>query len=208
MAFLIFDACALIALSEKEEGSDLLASFLEDGENTCFVHSINLCEVYYQMYREKSKAEAIAITAGFLDLGVLLRDDMDIEFLQAAGELKAIHKRVSLADCCAMALAKGLPVRQVPMKRSQYPSAIRTFRRLLLSEHPAILQVNSSRDSWIGSIASRLVSDRPKIIRMRHTSAPLNRSRTTRLLYRHLLDFVIVTGGERTKRGLVERDVA
>jgi glycosyltransferase involved in cell wall biosynthesis len=28
----------------------------------------------------------------------------------------------------------------------------------------------------------------------------------TRLLYRHLLDFVIVTGGERTKRGLVERD--
>ena len=46
MVFLIFDACALIALSEKEEGAELLASFLEDGENTCFVHSINLCEVY------------------------------------------------------------------------------------------------------------------------------------------------------------------
>lgn len=108
MALLIFDACALIALSEKEEGADLLASFLEDGENTCFAHSINLCEVFYQLYREKSKNDAIAVIEGFLDLGVFLRDDMDIEFLQEAGELKAIHKKVSLADCCAIALAKRL----------------------------------------------------------------------------------------------------
>lgn len=48
MARLVFDACALIALAEKEEGADLLASFLEIDENTCFVHSINLCEVYYR----------------------------------------------------------------------------------------------------------------------------------------------------------------
>lgn len=33
---------------------------------------------------------------------------MDIEFLQDAGELKAIYKRVSLADCCAIALANRL----------------------------------------------------------------------------------------------------
>lgn len=108
MAFLIFDACALIALSEKEKGADLLASFLEDDENTCFVHSINLCEVYYRAYRNGSKKEAIALIEGFLKLGVILRDDIDIEFWQAAGELKAIHKRVSLADCCAIALANRL----------------------------------------------------------------------------------------------------
>ncbi len=108
MALLIFDACALIALSEKEEGAEMIASFLADGENTCFVHSINLCEVYYQMYREKSKSDAIAIIQGFLDLGIFLRDDMDMEFLQHAGELKAVHKKVSLADCFAIALAKRL----------------------------------------------------------------------------------------------------
>ena len=33
---------------------------------------------------------------------------MDIDFWQEAGELKAIHKRVSLADCCAITLAKRL----------------------------------------------------------------------------------------------------
>ena len=108
MAFLIFDACALIALSEKEEGANLLASFLEDDENTCFVHSINLCEVYYRAYRNNSKQEAIELIEGFLKLGLILRDDMDIEFWQDAGELKAIHKRVSLADCCAISLTKRL----------------------------------------------------------------------------------------------------
>ena len=108
MASLVFDACALIALSEKEKGADVLASFLANEENTCFVHSINLCEVYYKAYREKSKHEAIELIEGFLNLGVVLRDDMDIEFWQEAGELKAIHKRVSLADCCAIALAKRL----------------------------------------------------------------------------------------------------
>ena len=44
----------------------------------------------------------------FLETGPVLRDDMDIEFWQDAGELKAIHKRVSLADCSAIALAKRL----------------------------------------------------------------------------------------------------
>jgi glycosyltransferase involved in cell wall biosynthesis len=71
---------------------------------------------------------------------------------------------------------------------------------------PAILQVNSSRDSWIGSIAARLVRPRPKIIRIRHISAPLNRNLTTHLLYRRLLDMVVVTGGEKTRRELIERD--
>ena len=108
MALLIFDACALIALSEREEGADLLASFLEDSENTCFVHAINLCEVYYQLYREQSKDDAIAVIEGFLDLGVFLRDDMDVEFWQEAGKLKAIHRRISLADCCAIALTRRL----------------------------------------------------------------------------------------------------
>ena len=82
MAFLIFDACALIALSEKEEGANLLASFLADDENTRFVHSINLCEVYYRAYRNNSKQNAIAMIEEFLKLGVILRDDMDIEFWQ------------------------------------------------------------------------------------------------------------------------------
>lgn len=105
-----------------------------------------------------------------------------------------------------MASRKGLAVEPVSMKRSRYPSAILAFRRLLAETRPQILQLNSSRDSWIGCAATRTVAARPRIIRIRHISTPLNRNITTRLLYRRLIDMVIVTGGERTRRALIERD--
>jgi glycosyltransferase involved in cell wall biosynthesis len=105
-----------------------------------------------------------------------------------------------------MALDKGLPVSLMTMQKSRYPRAIVSLRALLARYRPDILQVNSSRDSWIGAIASRLVRPRPKLLRIRHISAPLNRNLMTRLLYRHLFDMVVVTGGEKTKRELVERD--
>ncbi|MGH7229130.1 MAG: glycosyltransferase [Nitrospiraceae bacterium] len=130
--------------------------------------------------------------------------------LHAEGLLKRGHEvRLILepgSPICDMASRKGLPVEQVSMKRSRYPSAILAFRRLILRERPAILQLNSSRDSWIGGLAARLVRPRPKVIRIRHISTPLNRNLTTRLLYCQLLDFVIVTGGERTRCALIERD--
>lgn len=108
MALYVFDACALIALAEKEEGADLLASFLASGDNTCFVHSLNLCEVYYHEHRNTSKQDAVALVEGFLAIGLVLRDDMDVGFWQEAGDLKAIHKKVSLADCCAIVLTNRL----------------------------------------------------------------------------------------------------
>jgi glycosyltransferase involved in cell wall biosynthesis len=105
-----------------------------------------------------------------------------------------------------MAQEKGLPVTLLSMRRARFPQAILAMRRLLLRYRPAILQVNSSRDSWIGSIAARLVRPRPRVIRIRHISTPLNRNATTQLLYHRLLDMVVVTGGELTRRGLIERD--
>jgi glycosyltransferase involved in cell wall biosynthesis len=105
-----------------------------------------------------------------------------------------------------MAEDKKLPVMLLSMRKSRYPQAILQLRALIRQHRPAILQVNSSRDSWIGSIAARLVLPRPRIIRIRHISAPLNRNVTTRLLYQHLIDRVVVTGGEKTRRELIERD--
>ncbi len=99
------------------------------------------------------------------------------------------------------AVAQGLPVEPVGMGRARYPSAIVAFRNILMRERPVLLHVNSSRDSWIGSLAARLGSPRVKVVRSRHISTPLNRNLTTRILYRTLLDFVIVTGSELTRRG-------
>ncbi|SLM46179.1 putative Phosphatidylinositol alpha-mannosyltransferase [Nitrospira japonica] len=130
--------------------------------------------------------------------------------LHAEGLVKRGHRlRLILepgSPIAAMAQEKGLPVTLLSMRRNRYPQAIVALRGLMYRERPAILQVNSSRDSWIGCIAVRLVKPRPKIIRIRHISTPLNRNMTTQLLYRRLLDMVVVTGGERTRRDLIERD--
>lgn len=130
--------------------------------------------------------------------------------LHAEGLVKRGHDlRLILepgSPIAGMAEAKRLPVTLMSMRRSRYPKAILELRGLLRRHRPAILQVNSSRDSWIGSIAARLVRPRPGIIRIRHISTPLNHNLTTQVLYRRLLDMVVVTGGERTRRGLIERD--
>jgi glycosyltransferase involved in cell wall biosynthesis len=105
-----------------------------------------------------------------------------------------------------MAVEKRLPVTLLSMRKSRYPQAIMSLMMLMRRHRPAILQVNSSRDSWIGAVAARLLRPRPAIIRIRHISAPLNRNVTTRLLYRRLFNMVVVTGGEKTRRELIERD--
>ena len=110
------------------------------------------------------------------------------------------------SSICTKAVEQGLPVEPVHMGRASYQSAIASFRKILARERPALLHVNSSRDSWIGGLAARLVSPRVKVVRSRHISTPLNKNPTTRLLYRRLMDFVIVTGSELTRRALIERD--
>ncbi len=105
-----------------------------------------------------------------------------------------------------LAEGKGLTVELVAMSRLRYPTAIASFRRLMARDRPSLLHVNSSRDSWIGGLAARLVTPRVEVVRSRHISTPLNKTIATRLLYRTLMDFVIVTGGELTRRGLIERD--
>lgn len=130
--------------------------------------------------------------------------------LHAEGLLKRGHDlRLILepdSPIARMAMDKQLPVTLMTMRKSRYPQAIVSLRGLIAQHRPAILQVNSSRDSWIAALAGRLVRPRPKLLRIRHISAPLNRNLMTRLLYRRLFDMVVVTGGEKTKRELVERD--
>lgn len=104
----VFDACALIALADDEDGASVLESYLAGEDNVCFVHSLNFCEVYYNAHRNSSEDEAKELVKEFIGLGVILRDDMDIAFWQEVGNLKSIHRRVSLADCCAIALANRL----------------------------------------------------------------------------------------------------
>ena len=104
----VFDACALIALADDEEGADLLEGYLDDENNECYVHALNFCEVFYHARRKGTDAEAKELIEGFLEIGLIERNDLDKTFWQEVGTLKAIHKKVSLADCCAVALANRL----------------------------------------------------------------------------------------------------
>jgi PIN domain nuclease of toxin-antitoxin system len=58
----VLDACAMIALLLREPGEEVVWAHLLDKDATCFAHSLNLCEVFYDFYRvsgEAAAAEAI-----------------------------------------------------------------------------------------------------------------------------------------------------
>lgn len=105
-----------------------------------------------------------------------------------------------------LARSKGLSLESLKMDHLHYPQAIAAFRRILCRDRPDVLHMNSSRDSWIGCLAARLMAHRPGLVRTRHISTPLKKRATTQLLYRRLLDRVIVSGSEITRQGLIDRD--
>ena len=103
----IIDACALIALLNREPGYDVVLSILKDAENgkaTVFMHAVNLCEVYYDCLRQSGEktADSLLKTIGAMPLKIV--DRIDNKLLKETGRIKATEK-VSLADAFAAALA-------------------------------------------------------------------------------------------------------
>ena len=74
---LIFDANALIAYLEDEVGGMRVEALLYDPDNTCFVHSLNLCEVYYGARRGHGEMAAQESLRVLREAGLAIRDDMD-----------------------------------------------------------------------------------------------------------------------------------
>ncbi|MDQ1318191.1 MAG: hypothetical protein QG588_1848 [Candidatus Poribacteria bacterium] len=105
---LIFDASALIAFFRDETGAEIVESLLIDSVNTCHVHAINLCEVFYDSLRRKNELEAQRTIRVLLSMGLFLHDDLDIVFWQQVGRYKGYIRHISLADCFCIALAKRL----------------------------------------------------------------------------------------------------
>lgn len=102
----VLDASAMIALLQDEPGADVVDAALSDTANTCFAHATNLCEVYYDAVRTRGEAAAPAVIRDLFTIGVQPREDLDTLFWQEAGRYKAVHRRVSLADCFNIALAQ------------------------------------------------------------------------------------------------------
>jgi hypothetical protein len=64
--------------------------------------------VYYEFFRASGETTAYAAINDLVALGITERNDMEPDFWRSMGRFKAIHKRVSLADCAALTLAREL----------------------------------------------------------------------------------------------------
>lgn len=104
----VYDASALIAYLRDEPGAEAVEDLLTASPESNYVHAFNLCEVYYDFWRASSQEAAESAIRSLFAIGIQERNDLDPEFWRAIGRLKAVHRRVSLADCCALVLAERL----------------------------------------------------------------------------------------------------
>lgn len=95
----------MIAYLWKEIGIKEVEKIFEDENNECFIHVLNLCEVYYDLIKRTGEADARKILKEIYNL-VTVRYDMGVDFWQKAAKYKADLHRISLADCFCITLAE------------------------------------------------------------------------------------------------------
>lgn len=100
----VMDSSAMLAFLRNGAGADVVENYLVEPGSRSLAHSINLCEVFYDFARAGGEAQAQQAIADLLTIGISQRSDIDAAFWQEAGRLKAAHRRVSLANCFAIAL--------------------------------------------------------------------------------------------------------
>lgn len=101
----VFDACAIIALLDEEPGATVVESILTEEDHRCVIHLVNICEVYYHIHRRAGQQRADQLTDVLESYGFELEGSLPPALWKTAGQLKAEWRRVSLADCFALALA-------------------------------------------------------------------------------------------------------
>ena len=101
----VFDACAVIALLKAEPGAEVVEALLQEEGNRCIVHVISACEIYYDLYRRDGEEFADGLSEILEGFGFDLDANVPSVLWQVAGKLKGEWKRVSLADCFALARA-------------------------------------------------------------------------------------------------------
>lgn len=108
----VLDAGAMIAQLAAEAGAGRVREILEAALNgqdvAVFAHVMNVCEVFYDSSRQADVLTARAHVRALEDDGLQIRSDLDATFWEDAAQIKADWKRVSLADCFGVALARRL----------------------------------------------------------------------------------------------------
>ena len=103
----VLDACALIALLSQEIGYDNVKEIIEkskDKETKIIMHTVNLFEVYYHIYRLYDGVAALNFLNEIKNSPIQLRTEVTDDIIINAGKLKAQYK-ISLADAIGLAEA-------------------------------------------------------------------------------------------------------
>lgn len=96
----------------------------------------------------------------------------------------------------------GLHCEAIPVGISGWGRLVPLFLKLLVKHQIQIVHTHGSQDSWTASMAGRLSSLRPVIIRTRHKSTPISVSFRHDVLYRYL-PHAVSTTGEAVRQQLI-----
>ena len=102
----VADASAAMAYLRRENGGALFRNLLVDTSNEILMHSVNLCEVYYDVLRGSGAATATNVIQGLYQDDIVACETCDEAFWMDAGSLKVAPGRLSIADCFGIALAR------------------------------------------------------------------------------------------------------
>jgi PIN domain nuclease of toxin-antitoxin system len=113
---LAMDSSALIAFLKDEPGAEVVERLLLDSANTCYVHAVNLCEVYYDFLRRGGEETAQAVLSNVAAMGIVLSEEMDKDMWQQAGRHKA-YLKLPLGDCFLLAMTSRIQGQAVTADR-------------------------------------------------------------------------------------------
>ena len=103
----VFDACALVAFFNEEDGADIVEDLLAEassGRCVIIMNKYNLLDVYYGYLRDNGVNFADRILSIVENSNIQIYDVLTNTLLRHAGRFKATHK-ISLADAVALAQA-------------------------------------------------------------------------------------------------------
>lgn len=104
----VLDASAVLAYLVDEDGSEKVEKLFTEahaGSVTVLMHNINICEVYYCVYRAEGQSKALEVFNAIAGLPIMRVGSLEDGLLMEAGRIK-VKYGVSLADSIAIALAR------------------------------------------------------------------------------------------------------
>ena len=107
MSIHVLDSSAIIAYLRGETGDLIVDRLLNNRSTVCYVHAINLCEVFYDAIRRTNILRARRIIRDLRNVGIIERKDMSCRFWERVGQHKA-RGGISLPDCFCITLAQEL----------------------------------------------------------------------------------------------------